>query len=53
MATQEKNDPKDVSVDDGLAKLHQAAQRLTEEDIEELADEARQAAQRARKETDD
>lgn len=38
-----KQDPKDVTVSEGLAKVHEASNQLTDEEIEELAEEARQA----------
>lgn len=41
-------DPKAVTVDDGLAKVHEAAEKLTEEDIEAMAEEARAAAEKTR-----
>ncbi|WP_167335186.1 hypothetical protein [Pectobacterium fontis] len=50
MAT--KDDPKDVTVSEGLAKVHEASDQLTEEDIEALAEEARQAATQTRKASD-
>ncbi|MBN3136777.1 MULTISPECIES: hypothetical protein [Pectobacterium] len=39
-----KDDPKDVTVSEGLAKVHEASGQLTKEEIEALAEEARQAA---------
>ncbi|WP_170116019.1 hypothetical protein [Brenneria roseae] len=37
-------DPKDVTVSEGLAKVHEASEQLTDEEIETLAEEAREAA---------
>ncbi|WP_409307313.1 hypothetical protein [Pectobacterium sp. B1J-3] len=39
-----EQDPKDVTVNEGLAKVHEASEQLTDEEIEKLAEEARQAA---------
>ncbi|MEQ9900767.1 hypothetical protein ABRP59_14155 [Pectobacterium punjabense] len=46
-----KDDPKDVTVSEGLAKVHEASGQLTEEEIEALAEEARQAATQTKKES--
>lgn len=53
MAEQQTDDPKAVTVGDGLAKLHEAAEQLTEDEIDALADAARAAAQNANKERPD
>ncbi|MBJ7220306.1 MULTISPECIES: hypothetical protein [unclassified Brenneria] len=45
-----KSNPKDVTVSEGLAKVHKASDRLTEEEIEALAEEAKNAAEQTRKE---
>ncbi|GKV77118.1 hypothetical protein PEC106568_22920 [Pectobacterium carotovorum subsp. carotovorum] len=37
-------DPKEVTVSEGLAKVHEASEQLTEEEVEALAEEARRAA---------
>ncbi|QQG29893.1 hypothetical protein JFY74_07620 [Pectobacterium carotovorum] len=37
-------DPKEVTVSEGLAKVHEASDQLTKEEIEALAEKARQAA---------
>ncbi|WP_174871242.1 hypothetical protein [Pectobacterium polaris] len=42
-------DPKDVTVSEGLAKVHEASEQLTEEEIEALAEEARRAATQTQK----
>ncbi|QTF09076.1 hypothetical protein HC231_15060 [Brenneria izadpanahii] len=36
-------DPKDVTVSEGLAKMREAADKLTEEEVAELAEEAKKA----------
>ncbi|MEL4888432.1 hypothetical protein N6P31_15390 [Pectobacterium betavasculorum] len=46
-----KDDPKEVTVSEGLAKVHEASEQLTEEEIEALAEEARLAATQAKKES--
>ncbi|MEH2920067.1 hypothetical protein ACFFL1_02850 [Samsonia erythrinae] len=43
------DDPKAVTVNEGLAKVHEAAEQLTEEEVEALAEEARQAATQTQK----
>lgn len=48
MAKENSDDPKDVTVDDGLEKLYEAAEQLTEEELEALAEEARAAAEKTR-----
>ncbi len=50
MTEQKADDPKAVTVGDGLAKMHEAAEQLTEEEIEALAEEARAAAKNINKE---
>ena len=47
-----KDDPKDVTVSEGLAKVHEASDQLTEEENEALAEEARQAATQTKKASD-
>ncbi|WP_191091567.1 hypothetical protein [Affinibrenneria salicis] len=42
--------PEQVSVSDGLVEMHKASEKLTDEHIEQLAEEARQAAQKAQNE---
>jgi hypothetical protein len=42
-------DPKEVTVSEGLAKVHEASDQLTEEEIEALAEEARLAATQTKK----
>ncbi|MBN3073985.1 hypothetical protein H4F33_18095 [Pectobacterium brasiliense] len=50
MATKDSaQDPKEVTVSEGLAKVHEASEQLTEEEIDELAEEARQAATQTQK----
>ncbi|MEH0873403.1 hypothetical protein OI450_11220 [Pectobacterium cacticida] len=44
-----KDDPKDVTVSEGLAKVHEASGQLTEEEIDALAEEAKRAAEQAKK----
>ncbi|MCA6951480.1 hypothetical protein [Pectobacterium polaris] len=44
-----EQDPKAVTVSEGLAKVHEASEQLTEEEIEALAEEARQAATQTQK----
>ncbi|WP_170158935.1 hypothetical protein [Brenneria alni] len=38
-----KPDPKDATVSEGLAKMREAADKLTEEEVDALAEEAKQA----------
>ncbi|MCG8709136.1 hypothetical protein JHU04_002370 [Brenneria sp. 4F2] len=47
-----QSDPKEVSVSDGLAKMHEAADKLTEEEVAALAEEAKQAVMDAKKEAE-
>ncbi|MEQ9945668.1 hypothetical protein [Pectobacterium aroidearum] len=42
-------DPKEVTVSEGLAKVHEASEQLTKDEIEALAEEARQAATQTKK----
>ncbi|WP_167389293.1 hypothetical protein [Pectobacterium peruviense] len=44
-----KDDPKEVTVSEGLAKVHEASEQLTKEEIDALAEEARQAATETKK----
>lgn len=53
MAEQQTDDPKAVTVGDGLAKVHEAAEQLTEEEIDTLADAACAAAQNTTKQRPD
>ncbi|MEG3135402.1 hypothetical protein SC206_17725 [Rouxiella sp. T17] len=39
----------DVHVSDGLAEMHKVAEQLTEEELNRLAEEAREAAEYAKK----
>lgn len=39
----------DVHISDGLAKLHKVAEQLTEDELNRLAEEAKKAAEDARK----
>lgn len=45
-------DPDKVKISDGLAKMREAAQQLTEEEIEALAEKARQDAEQNKKPDD-
>lgn len=42
-------DPLDTGVGEGLAKIHEAVEKVTEEQEEALADKARQAAEETRR----
>lgn len=39
----------DVHVSDGLAEMHEAAEQLTEEEVQQIAEQARKAAEEAKK----
>ncbi len=39
----------DVHISDGLAELHQVAEQLTEEEVHQIAEEAKKAAEDAKK----
>ncbi|MCL2894426.1 MULTISPECIES: hypothetical protein [Brenneria] len=45
-----ESDPKEVTVSDGLAKMREAADKLTEEELEALAEEAKKAVEESREE---
>ncbi|MCC3717621.1 hypothetical protein LLS47_06690 [Rouxiella badensis] len=47
--SESKTKADDVHVSDGLAKLHEVAEQLTEEELHQLAEEAKQAAEKAKK----
>jgi len=47
--SENKTKADDVHVSDGLAKLHKVAEQLTEDELNRLAEEARMAAEKAKK----
>ncbi|MEC5321049.1 hypothetical protein VSX61_19270 [Brenneria populi subsp. brevivirga] len=47
-----KSDPKDVTVGEGLAKVHEAADKLTEKEVDELAEKAKKAVAEAKEEAE-
>ncbi|MBT9431248.1 hypothetical protein JZM24_02045 [Candidatus Sodalis endolongispinus] len=42
--------PEDTTIDEGLAKLHEASEQLTEQQLDALAQAAQEAAQDSRRE---
>ncbi|EHD22258.1 MULTISPECIES: hypothetical protein [Brenneria] len=45
-----ESDPKDVTVSEGLAKMREAADKLSDEEVDALAEEAKKAVIESKKE---
>lgn len=48
----DREKPEDVTISEGLAKIHEASEQLTEEQEDAMADKAREAAKESQAEHD-